>query len=30
VQGNVLDGPPPAPLPALTTKIEDGHVLVQV
>jgi Rieske Fe-S protein len=30
VQGNVLDGPPPAPLPALTTKIEDGQVLVQV
>jgi Rieske Fe-S protein len=30
VQGNVLDGPPPAPLPALTTKIENGNVLVQV
>ena len=30
VQGNVLAGPPPAPLAALTTKIEDGDVLVQV
>jgi menaquinol-cytochrome c reductase iron-sulfur subunit len=28
--GNVLDGPPPAPLPTLTTRIEDGQVLVQV
>ena len=30
VQGNVLGGPPPAPLPTLTTKVEDGNVLVQV
>ena len=30
VQGNVLDGPPPAPLPSLTTRIEDGQVMVQV
>ena len=29
-QGNVLDGPPPAPLPTLATKVENGHVLVQV
>jgi Rieske Fe-S protein len=29
-QGNVVDGPPPAPLPALTTRVENGHVLVQV
>lgn len=30
VQGNVVDGPPPAPLPSLTTRIEDGQVMVQV
>jgi Rieske Fe-S protein len=30
VQGNVLGGPPPVPLPALATKVEDGQVLVQV
>lgn len=30
VQGNVLEGPPPSPLPTLTTRIEDGNVLVQV
>ena len=30
VQGNVLGGPPPAPLPTLTTKVEDGNVLVKV
>ena len=30
IQGNVLGGPPPAPLPTLTTKVEDGNVLVQV
>ena len=29
-QGNVVDGPPPAPLPTLTTRVENGHVLVQV
>jgi Rieske Fe-S protein len=30
INGDVLGGPPPAPLPALTTRIEDGQVLVQV
>lgn len=30
VQGNVIEGPPPAPLASLTTRIEDGNVLVQV
>lgn len=30
VQGNVLEGPPPEPLPTLPTRIEDGHVMVQV
>lgn len=30
VRGNVVDGPPPAPLPSLPTRIEDGQVLVQV
>jgi menaquinol-cytochrome c reductase iron-sulfur subunit len=30
IQGNVVDGPPPSPLPSLTTKIADGNVLVQV
>lgn len=30
VQGNVLDGPPPTPLASMTTRIEDGQVLVQV
>ena len=30
VHGNVLDGPPPAPLPALAAKVENGNVLVQV
>jgi Rieske Fe-S protein len=29
-QGNVLEGPPPAPLPSLITRVENGHVLVQV
>lgn len=29
-QGNVLEGPPPAPLPSMTTRIENGQVLVQV
>ncbi len=30
VQGNVIDGPPPAPLPTLTTRVENGVVLVQI
>jgi Rieske Fe-S protein len=30
IHGNVLDGPPPAPLPTLTTRVENGQVLVQV
>ena len=30
VQGNVVEGPPPVPLPTLATRIEDGHVMVQV
>jgi Rieske Fe-S protein len=30
VQGNVIAGPPPTPLPTLSTRIEDGQVLVQV
>ena len=30
VQGNVVAGPPPVPLPTLTTRIEDGNVMVQV
>jgi Rieske Fe-S protein len=30
VNGDVLDGPPPAPLPSLTTRVQDGQVLVQV
>ena len=30
VNGDVLDGPPPTPLPTLTTRIEDGQVMVQV
>jgi Rieske Fe-S protein len=29
-QGNVLGGPPPAPLPTLSTRVQDGQVLVQV
>jgi succinate dehydrogenase / fumarate reductase iron-sulfur subunit len=29
-QGNVLEGPPPAPLPRLVTRIEDGQIFVQV
>jgi Rieske Fe-S protein len=29
-QGNVVDGPPPAPLPRLTTRVIDGHVQVRV
>ena len=29
-QGNVVAGPPPAPLPTLTTKVDNGQVLVQV
>ena len=30
IQGNVLGGPPPMPLPSLNTKVEDGAVMVQV
>lgn len=30
VQGNVVAGPPPAPLPTLETRVEQGQVLVQV
>jgi menaquinol-cytochrome c reductase iron-sulfur subunit len=30
VEGHVISGPPPAPLPTLSTRIEDGQVLVQV
>ena len=30
VQGHVLAGPPPSPLPTLATRVEDGQVLVQV
>ena len=30
VHGKVLAGPPPTPLPSLSTRIEDGQVLVQV
>ncbi len=30
VQGHVVSGPPPTPLPTLATRIEDGQVLVQV
>ena len=29
-QGNVIGGPPPAPLPTLTTRVENGQVMVQV
>ena len=30
IQGNVLEGPPPAPLPPLEARIEDGQVMVRV
>ena len=30
VQGNVIAGPPPAPLPTLQTKVQDGQIMVQV
>lgn len=30
VQGNVVEGPPPAPLPSLATRVENGQVMVQV
>ncbi len=30
LHGQVIDGPPPAPLPTLATRIENGHVLVQL
>ena len=29
-RGNVIGGPPPAPLPPLTTRVEKGYVFVQV
>jgi Rieske Fe-S protein len=29
-QGTVVDGPPPAPLPAFTTRVEDGVVFVRL
>ena len=29
-QGNVVAGPPPAPLPSLNTRVEGGHVFVQM
>ena len=29
-EGNVVDGPPPAPLPRLTTRVMNGQVQVQV
>ena len=30
VNGAVLEGPPPAPLPTLETRVQDGQVMVQV
>lgn len=30
LQGRVVAGPPPSPLPTLPTRIENGHVMVQV
>lgn len=30
VMGQVVAGPPPTPLPQLTTRVENGHVLVQI
>lgn len=30
VNGNVVEGPPPTPLATLTTRVENGQVLVQV
>ena len=30
VNGNVVSGPPPAPLRAMTTRVENGKVMVQV
>jgi Rieske Fe-S protein len=30
VNGDVLDGPPPIPLPTLETRVQDGQVMVQV
>jgi cytochrome b6-f complex iron-sulfur subunit len=29
-QGHVVDGPPPGPLPRLTTRVIDGRVQVRV
>lgn len=28
--GNVVDGPPPAPLPRVNTRVEDGQVFVEI
>jgi Rieske Fe-S protein len=30
VMGNVLSGPPPGPLRAMTTRVDDGQVMVQL
>jgi Rieske Fe-S protein len=30
LQGRVVDGPPPTPLPQLNARVENGHVMVQV
>lgn len=30
IQGNVVEGPPPMPLPRLNARVENGQVLVQV
>lgn len=30
LQGNVIEGPPPAPLPAVPTRVDGGQILVQV
>jgi Rieske Fe-S protein len=30
IQGNVIAGPPPAPLPPLSTRIDNGNVMVQI
>jgi Rieske Fe-S protein len=30
LQGNVMEGPPPAPLPTLQARVENGEVMVQI
>jgi Rieske Fe-S protein len=30
LQGQVIAGPPPTPLPALDTRVENGHVMVRI